>query len=146
MDILISVVIIVFGVLQIILFFKLWGMTNDIREIKEKYLSQTKAAKVEPIVINPDAKFQIGMRVVNLNSEKQMIIERLTEDGRYICHSDGLIVGTFSPTEIMELNEWSARVSKNQPKFPIGSIVYDSKSGNRMKVVSYDGNNNTYQW
>lgn len=28
----------VFGILQIILFIKLWIMTNDIREIKKKYL------------------------------------------------------------------------------------------------------------
>lgn len=31
---LVSIVIIVFGILQIILFFKIWGMTNDIKEIK----------------------------------------------------------------------------------------------------------------
>ena len=30
----VSIVIIVFGVLQIILFFKLWGMTNNVAEIK----------------------------------------------------------------------------------------------------------------
>lgn len=28
---LVSIILIVFGVLQIILFFKLWGMTNDVR-------------------------------------------------------------------------------------------------------------------
>lgn len=31
---LVSIIIIVFGILQIILFFKIWGMTNDVREIK----------------------------------------------------------------------------------------------------------------
>lgn len=31
---LVSIILIVFGVLQIILFFKLWGMTNDVRKIK----------------------------------------------------------------------------------------------------------------
>ena len=34
MEIFVSLVIIVFGVLQIILFFKLWGMTNDVSEMK----------------------------------------------------------------------------------------------------------------
>lgn len=33
---LVSIILIVFGVLQIILFFKLWGMTNDVRKIKER--------------------------------------------------------------------------------------------------------------
>lgn len=31
----VSIIIIVFGILQIMLFFKLWGMTNDISEIKD---------------------------------------------------------------------------------------------------------------
>lgn len=30
----VSIVAIIFGILQIILFFKLWGMTNDVREMK----------------------------------------------------------------------------------------------------------------
>lgn len=30
----------VFGILQIILFFKVWGMTNDVKSIKEKYVTQ----------------------------------------------------------------------------------------------------------
>ena len=33
-----TIVLLIFGVLQIILFFKVWGMTNDIREIRNKYL------------------------------------------------------------------------------------------------------------
>lgn len=36
----VSIVIIVFGVLQIVLFFKLWGMTNDVKIIKNKKESE----------------------------------------------------------------------------------------------------------
>lgn len=32
----VSIVIIAFGILQIILFFKLWGMTNDVKKIKQQ--------------------------------------------------------------------------------------------------------------
>lgn len=35
MTLFVSIVIIVFGILQIILFFKLWGMTNDVKKNKE---------------------------------------------------------------------------------------------------------------
>lgn len=35
-----SFVLVVFGILQIILFFKLWGMTNDVVEIKKYLLSK----------------------------------------------------------------------------------------------------------
>ncbi len=31
----VSIVIIVFGILQIILFFKLWGMANDVKKIRK---------------------------------------------------------------------------------------------------------------
>lgn len=36
-----AVVGFIFGILQIILFIKLWIMTNDIRQIKNKYLGET---------------------------------------------------------------------------------------------------------
>ena len=34
LTIILGIVILVFGILQIILFFKLWGMTNDVKAIK----------------------------------------------------------------------------------------------------------------
>lgn len=37
----IGIVIIAFGILQIILFFKLWIMTNDIREIRNQYINKS---------------------------------------------------------------------------------------------------------
>lgn len=37
---LLSIIFLIFGILQIILFFKIWGMTNDVRAIKE-YLTKT---------------------------------------------------------------------------------------------------------
>lgn len=35
--ILVSIISIVFAILQIVLFFKLWGMTNDVKELKKMY-------------------------------------------------------------------------------------------------------------
>ena len=31
-----TIVLLIFGILQIILFFKVWGMTNDVNNIKQK--------------------------------------------------------------------------------------------------------------
>ena len=45
METFIILIILIFGILQLILFFKIWGMTNDIREIKERYLSSTTSPK-----------------------------------------------------------------------------------------------------
>ena len=33
-----TIILLIFGVLQIILFFKVWGMINSIKEIRNKYL------------------------------------------------------------------------------------------------------------
>lgn len=37
-----SIILLVFGVLQIILFFKLWVMTNDVRSIKDQFAASNK--------------------------------------------------------------------------------------------------------
>lgn len=37
-----SVILIIFGVLQIILFFKIWGMTNNVKELKDLYATRSK--------------------------------------------------------------------------------------------------------
>lgn len=53
----VSIVIIVFGVLQIILFFKLWGMTNDVKKIKQALPNAStniSPAKMEFIIGNTD--------------------------------------------------------------------------------------------
>jgi hypothetical protein len=36
-----AIVLIIFGILQIILFFKLWIMTNDVRKLKEYFCGKT---------------------------------------------------------------------------------------------------------
>lgn len=36
MEILLSIILLIFAILQIVLFFKLWRMTNDINDIKKK--------------------------------------------------------------------------------------------------------------
>ncbi len=36
MESFLMVIVVVFGILQIILFFKIWGMTNDVNKIKNK--------------------------------------------------------------------------------------------------------------
>lgn len=38
----IYIVMLIFGILQIILFFKIWGMTNDVKELKNLYSERGK--------------------------------------------------------------------------------------------------------
>ncbi|MFS3119283.1 hypothetical protein [Bacteroides xylanisolvens] len=60
------IVIIVFGVLQIILFFKLWGMTSNVKRIKDNIINGTdvsfESAKKELLAGNSDKAFEIYNR------------------------------------------------------------------------------------
>lgn len=104
MGALLSLVAVLFGVLQIILFFKIWGMTNDIREIKEKYLSSTDPKKsVSPA---KPTEFNVGELVVHIKTNKQMRIKEITEDGKYSCYTGGGASheGDFTASEIKRFN------------------------------------------
>ncbi len=58
-----SVILIVFGILQIVLFFKVWKMTNDVNEIKEIAKEENNiswdAAKMETLAENYDKAYEI---------------------------------------------------------------------------------------
>ena len=49
----IYVVMLIFGILQIILFFKVWGMTNDIKEIRNKYLKDEDEKRRQEVKYDP---------------------------------------------------------------------------------------------
>lgn len=62
-----SIILLIFGVLQIILFFKMWGMTNDIKKIKNKYIKEgypagTSPAKIEFIIGNKEKAKEMAYR------------------------------------------------------------------------------------
>ena len=104
METFIILIIFIFGILQLILFFKIWGMTNDIREIKEKYLSSTDPKKS----ISPaqSTEFSIGELVVEIKTNKQMRIKEITQDGKYSCYTGGGASheGDFTAAEIKRFN------------------------------------------
>lgn len=59
----VSIIIIVFGILQIILFFKVWGMTDDVKRIKKNLIDGAdvsfESAKKELLLGNTDKAFEI---------------------------------------------------------------------------------------
>jgi len=64
----VSIVIIVFGILQIILFFKLWGMTNDVKKIRKSLpnvSSDLSPAKMEFVL----DVYESYMKIVKENTE-----------------------------------------------------------------------------
>lgn len=57
-----TIILLVFGVLQIILFFKIWGMTNDIKEIRNKYLKDEDEKRRREAVYDSTPKVSSGSK------------------------------------------------------------------------------------
>lgn len=98
----ISIVAIIFGILQIILFFKLWGMTNNISKITnileskltndlshQKQSIDNSYTKDNPKIQenNPNKShndINIGDNVIRLLDGKKMVVDSI-ENGKYFC-------------------------------------------------------------
>ncbi len=98
----ISIVAIIFGILQIILFFKLWGMTNNISKITnilESKLTNDLSHQKQSInnsYTKDSPKIQgnnhnksnndinIGDNVIRLLDGKKMVVDSI-ENGKYFC-------------------------------------------------------------
>ena len=73
---LLAIVLIIFGILQIILFFKLWIMTNDVAALRRKF-----APQVENVQKPRDL---LGMHVrIRSNGKQVRVVAR--EKGQYKC-------------------------------------------------------------
>ena len=103
MEIFVSLIIIVFGVLQIILFFKLWGMTNDVRKLVEHFCNnststlQTKTNDGHSPVIDYDKRLDTikkGDYVIRVSDGKKMLVSNI-EDNIFFC-SVSLLSGVQS--------------------------------------------------
>nr|DAL72486.1 MAG TPA: hypothetical protein [Caudoviricetes sp.] len=123
METLLAIIFIVFGVLQIILFFKIWGMTNDVRNIKEMYESEREAHyrnlnRTNPNTKNQEesdlsiSKFSVGDLVVHIKTGKQMRIKNIntnnvhSNNDTYSCYSGGGVYheGDFLASELKLFN------------------------------------------
>lgn len=99
-----TVFMLLFGILQIILLFKIWGMTNDVREIRDKYLDGNIQQSVEP-QNKSNLKYELNELVVDLKTGRQMRIKEF-KDNKYSCYinSGATFVGDFDESEIKKFN------------------------------------------
>jgi hypothetical protein len=120
MELFITILVAVFGILQIILFFKLWGMTNNVARIKE-YVGRIDERANNQVILNeasdnhnedsiPD--WTIGSRVVRKATEKQMKIIGLNSNGTFVCTTDDLIAGSYRRDELIPWSEWLEIIKK----------------------------------
>lgn len=103
----VGITIIVFGILQIILFFKIWGMTDDIRAIKNKYINNVEDSAI-PTSSNR-LQYEVGDLVVSVKDDKQMRIKEIKGE-KYSCFSNNGITfeGDFLESEIRLFNPLSS--------------------------------------
>lgn len=112
--VIIYVILIIFGILNIVLFFKLWGATNDIRKIREAICSTVSQADdnattaMKPIPsaartgIAPTAFSVSDWVTAKDNPEEVMYIDRINNVGEYVCKAtDGRIVGAFNADRLV---------------------------------------------
>ena len=125
MDMFLVVLSIVWSVLCIILFFKVWGMCNDVAEMKDRfakvfptddekkamalqqksYIGSTSNAEQEATEING---FKVGDSVIYEPMDRRMIIKRIGSNGLLQCvsyKSNGKeeYEGTYKPEQVRKL-------------------------------------------
>lgn len=108
MELFVSLIIIVFGVLQIILFFKLWGMTNDVRLLTEHFCAVSKAQYVEKeksdVIENEEYDSRLdtikpGDKVENIFDGRELIVDSIKGD-KFFCKT-----GVFSGYKYFKKSE-----------------------------------------
>ena len=106
MDVLVSIILVIFGFLQIVLFFKVWEMTNDVAKIREviEKICNKQGSKVEsshkqlspatrPIKsVKADIALYSWVKELKTNQEFQVM--EIIDDNTYLCfnknHSEGI--------------------------------------------------------
>lgn len=73
-----AIIILVFGVLQIILFFKIWGMTNNVRKLTEHFTGNAEYTGIENEIRIAKMQGQTQEQIQSLLA-KRMSVEMLKE-------------------------------------------------------------------
>lgn len=91
-----GIVMIAFGILQIILFFKVWGMTNNVKRLTDKFCNGShENHNLENSIESPsfstadntsddDAEIFIGDTVIRREDGREMVVDRIVY-GKYGC-------------------------------------------------------------
>ncbi|WP_036932079.1 hypothetical protein [Prevotella sp. HUN102] len=107
-----AILLIIFGILQIILFFKLWIMTNDVRKLTEHICFETpNISDVKKDVVDNEIKdkrkeydprldaVKPGDKVESIFDGRELIVDSIKDD-KFFCKT-----GSFSGYRYFEKNE-----------------------------------------
>ena len=108
---------VIFGILGLILFFKVWAMTNDVKELKDYAIAyfQKKDKKTISVDKKDDggAEFASGTIVVEVATGRQLRIKRRLPDGRYKCsYNHDLFETELEASKLVTLEEYQTKNTK----------------------------------
>lgn len=93
------IIVIVFGILQIILFFKIWGMTNNVKEMRDYFLKEKDAKEKAQ---NEKYFFNIGEQVV-CEGRIYEVVDNLPQE---MCKCRDVKTGTLCSLKSSELRAY----------------------------------------
>lgn len=71
--------------------------------------TNTKTLKSYPEKTEEKGSYPI---VVEIETGQQMTVREIAPDGKLLCYSGNFEIGTFSPEEVMDLDEWTSKNKK----------------------------------
>ncbi len=110
MDPILGILLFVWGVLNIILFFKIWGATNNIKKIKEKYVDFVEPSSLENLrSLHLQGRDEEAYAILN-----KAICFRINEILSTTIFKNGYINGEFSHSaDALVMNDEGKKLSRN---------------------------------
>ena len=116
-------IMVVWGILNIILFFKIWGMTNDVRELKEKIVEDNSNINIQnddviqsnksenvndtnSSLSNKGNDLKVGDKIQHESyyKDKDLYVGKINADGTCLCVNDkGEAVCTLSINKLHKI-------------------------------------------
>ena len=104
------VVGVVWGILNVVLFFKIWSMCNDVKMLTERVLSITQKEQDninEAIKQKLSETHTIGEWVVYPPAKRVMLVKEITPDGMYKCveinkNGEEEPAGIYKPSQVVK--------------------------------------------
>ena len=95
----------VWAVLNIILFFKIWGMTDNVKESKEIlldifYLLSSKEESSQNEISKESCPIKEGDVVINKKNGNEMIVKTIYSDGTLGCETGKMYLEDFSIDDV----------------------------------------------
>lgn len=130
-----SFVLFVFGVLQIILFFKLWGMTNDVRLLRKHFIDENQV-NINSDAVNSDVQYQNGNTIYCKSLKEEGVIKGYDGEKYTVEFSDGGSAEIY-PCDITPITLKST--------ISVGDRVIYTPMGAKCVVVAYDKLSDKYK-